>query len=300
MSINANVINSQMTKRVHFFYIASMSAVVAGITAYIAYNGLSYYDTGIEDRFYHHAHQALKPSGSLGHAYGIIGTLFMIIGVSIYMARKRVKFMSRWGLLKHWLEFHIFLCTLGPILVLFHTSFKFGGIVSVSFWSMVAVFASGVIGRFIYIQIPRTVEGRELSLSEVKEMKVDLNFTLMSDYKLPADDYKLIVEGLESRKDITSGNALIRFLKKYFNDRENLKLVKRIIRKEGINREDGKKILAIVNEEIYINRRIDRLLTMQNLFKYWHVAHLPFAIIMLVIMVIHVGVTLTFGYRWIF
>ncbi|NOY49819.1 MAG: hypothetical protein GXO88_04540 [Chlorobi bacterium] len=289
-----------MTKRVHFFYIASMSAVVAGITAYIAYNGLSYYDTGIEDRFYHDAHQALKPSGYLGHAYGIIGTLFMIIGVSIYMMRKRVKFMSRWGLLKHWLEFHIFLCTLGPILVLFHTSFKFGGIVSVSFWSMVAVFASGVIGRFIYIQIPRTVEGRELSLSEVKEMKVDLNSALMSDYKLPADGYKLIVEGLESRKDITAGNAFVRFLKKYFNDRRNLKLVKKIIRKEGINREDGKKILAIVNDEIYINRRIDRLLTMQNLFKYWHVAHLPFAIIMLVIMVIHVGVTLTFGYRWIF
>ncbi|MBK7174902.1 MAG: hypothetical protein IPH84_17120 [Bacteroidales bacterium] len=27
---------------------------------------------------------------------------------------------------------------------------------------------------------------------------------------------------------------------------------------------------------------------MQNLFKYWHVAHLPFALVMLVIMVIHV------------
>jgi len=39
---------------------------------------------------------------------------------------------------------------------------------------------------------------------------------------------------------------------------------------------------------------------MQQLFKYWHVAHLPFAIIMLIILIIHVGVTLTFGYKWIF
>jgi hypothetical protein len=39
---------------------------------------------------------------------------------------------------------------------------------------------------------------------------------------------------------------------------------------------------------------------MQNLFKYWHVAHLPFALIMLVIMIIHVAVTVTFGFRWIF
>jgi len=39
---------------------------------------------------------------------------------------------------------------------------------------------------------------------------------------------------------------------------------------------------------------------MQSLFKYWHIAHLPFAIAMFVIMVIHVIVTITFGYRWIF
>jgi hypothetical protein len=76
--------------------------------------------------------------------------------------------------LKYWLEFHIFLCSLGPVMILFHTAFKFGGIVSISFWSMIAVVVSGIIGRFIYIQIPRTIEGRELSLNEVREMKGDL------------------------------------------------------------------------------------------------------------------------------
>jgi hypothetical protein len=39
---------------------------------------------------------------------------------------------------------------------------------------------------------------------------------------------------------------------------------------------------------------------MQNLFKYWHVAHLPFALMLLIIMVIHIAVVLTFGYKWIF
>jgi hypothetical protein len=55
-----------------------------------------------------------------------------------------------------------------------------------------------------------------------------------------------------------------------------------------------------VRNEISLNRKIDRLLFMQNLFKYWHVAHLPFAIIMLIVMIIHVAVTIVFGYRWIF
>jgi hypothetical protein len=30
------------------------------------------------------------------------------------------------------------------------------------------------------------------------------------------------------------------------------------------------------------------------------VAHLPFALVMLVIMIVHVIVTIVFGYRWIF
>ena len=59
-------------------------------------------------------------------------------------------------------------------------------------------------------------------------------------------------------------------------------------------------VLTLVKNEISLNRRIDRLETMQKLFQYWHVAHLPFALIMLIIMVIHVAVSIVFGYTWIF
>ena len=59
-------------------------------------------------------------------------------------------------------------------------------------------------------------------------------------------------------------------------------------------------VVDLVKNEMSLNWRIERLVLMQNLFKYWHVAHLPFALVMLVIMVIHVAVTLVFGYRWIF
>ena len=59
-------------------------------------------------------------------------------------------------------------------------------------------------------------------------------------------------------------------------------------------------VVKIIENELSLNNRIERLQTMQKLFKYWHVAHLPFALIMLIIMVIHVAVTLAFGYKWIF
>ncbi|NNJ82965.1 MAG: hypothetical protein HKP11_12310, partial [Flavobacteriaceae bacterium] len=168
-----------------------MVTIIIIVTIYLVYTGYSYYNTALEERFYHPQHDWFKPSGAYGHGLGIIGTLMILIGVSLYIARKRYNFMAKYLRLKYLLEFHIFLCTLGPIMVLFHTAFKFGGIVSVAFWSMVAVVLSGVIGRFIYIQIPRTIEGRELSLQEVKGMKTDLSTVLREDYNL--DDSTILL-----------------------------------------------------------------------------------------------------------
>ena len=140
-----------MSKISHKIFLSLLVGIVFITFVTLIYNGISYYRIGLEERVYHQDHLMLKPSGILGHGLGIIGSLLIITGVGSYMARKRYRSLSRLGILKHWLEFHIFLCTLGPIMVLFHTSYKFGGLVAVSFWSMVAVFISGVIGRFIYI-----------------------------------------------------------------------------------------------------------------------------------------------------
>lgn len=277
-----------------------MTTIVIIASLALIYKGVSYYNTSLEERFYHADHINLKPSGIIGHGLGIIGSLFMFIGVGTYMLRKRVRAFARWGLLKHWLEFHIFLCALGPVLVLFHTSFKFGGLVSISFWSMVAVFASGVIGRFIYIQIPRTIEGRELSLSEVRDLKSDISGILKNDYSLDEESYRIVVESTKKKVEVYHKNTFVRFVKKYFEDRRTLRKIKSVLKQSNLKRIDSKKIIKLVNNEISLNRRIDRLTTMQNLFKYWHVAHLPFAIIMLIIMIIHVIVTIVFGYKWIF
>jgi len=289
-----------MSKATHVIFISVMSIIVIVVTILLIYYGTSYYNTVLEERFYHDDHQVFKSSGPWGHGLGIVGSLFMFIGVSTYMIRKRVRAFARVGLLKHWLEFHIFLCTLGPIMVLFHTSFKFGGLVSISFWSMVAVFASGVIGRFIYIQIPRTIEGRELSLSEVRGLKSNIGEILRNDYTLTDESFNIITESTKKRVEVLDGNAFTRAVRKYSVDRRNLKKVKTVLRQNKLSRKESKKILNLVKNEISLNRRIERLVTMQKLFGYWHVAHLPFAIIMLIIMIIHVVVTITFGYRWIF
>lgn len=285
-----------MTKTIHSLYRGAMVATVIAVTAYLAYTGYSYYTTSIEERFYHPENNWFKPSGAFGHGLGILGTLMILFGVFIYIARKRYNFLVKYLKLKYLLEFHIFLCTLGPILILFHTAFKFGGIVSVAFWSMVAVVASGVIGRFIYIQIPRTIEGRELSLNEVKGMKAELTNALKSSAGVDEELMKLIL-GITEKETSSSDTS---FISKYFQDRKSIGMVSKALKQKSISRNERAAIIKKVEDEISLSNKISRLQTMQNLFKYWHVAHLPFALIMLIILIIHVAVTLMFGYKWIF
>ena len=289
-----------MTKKGHILFISILSILVVASSVILYYLGSSYYQVPLEERYFHPDHQSLKSSGTIGHGVGIIGSLFMIIGVASYMARKRYRFMLRLGLLKHWLEFHIFLCTLGPILVLSHTAFKFGGIVAISFWSMVAVFLSGIIGRFIYIQIPRTIEGRELSLNEIKAMKTDINRTIRDNYHLNEETIALIENSLSLTKDVQKQAGGLSVKHSYFSGLQKIRNIKSVLNREKLPKEDTRKIIQLVKNEISINNRIARLNMMQNLFRYWHVAHLPFALVMLIIMVIHVIVTITFGYHWIF
>ena len=289
-----------MNKSAHRIYLTLLSLIVILTLAAIIDKGYGYYNITMEERYFHPDHNALKPSGILGHGMGILGSLFMIMGVSLYMARKRYRIFSRIGILKHWLEFHIFLCTLGPVLVLFHTSFKFGGIVAISFWSMVAVFLSGVIGRFIYIQIPRTIEGRELSLNEIRGMKNDMGETLRNSFRMDEGSRKAITEAVSAKPELYHSSFFIRTFKKYTEDKKALKNVNSLLEKNNLSTSQRREVLSLVKNEISLNRRIERLQLMQNLFKYWHVAHLPFALVMLVIMLIHVAVTLVFGYRWIF
>ncbi len=291
-----------MNKKLHLIYIGSFFVVGIAVLILLGINGYQYYSTPIEERFFDPSHATLKPSGGLGHGFGIIGTLMMIFGVAIYMTRKRSRKLFTFGYLKHWLEFHIFLCTVGPILVLYHTTFKFGGIVSVSFWSMVLVVLSGVVGRFIYIQIPRTIQGKEIDINDLASMRDDLiekmKLEMLFDVRLIEELDELASP--ERYKSLGILDTLLIYFKDFFRIRSFQSKLRKNLAVTGFSKIRRKEIKNKAQAEIILSRRLGMLRTMQNLFRYWHVAHLPFAIAMFVIMVIHVIVTITFGYKWIF
>jgi hypothetical protein len=131
-------------------------------------------------------------------------------------------------------------------------------------------------------------------------MKGDIGTVLTDSYKLDEESKSIIVESTKKKVELYQKNIFIKALKRRSDDRKALRSVKSVIKSNHLNRQESKRIMHLVKHEISLNRRIDRLLTMQKIFTYWHVAHFPFAIVMMIIMAVHVAVTIAFGYRWIF
>lgn len=284
----------------HRIYLFTLVGITVFVAVYLAFFGANYYQTALEQRFFHEQNELLKPSGLIGHGFGIIGSLLIVVGVFGYMARKRFRRFSRWSYLKYWLEFHIFLCSLGPVLVLYHTAFKFGGIVAVSFWSMVAVVVSGLVGRFIYLQIPRTLEGRDLSLNELNLQKAAFFDSIKDKFALDNAFVDFLNKVFVSEKALYQGSFFSKMAQRLRYERIIRKQIAKELKVRQIQDKDLKRIKKLVHSEIVLNRRIAWLSTMHRFLEYWHVIHLPFALIMLVIMIVHVGVALVFGYTWVF
>ncbi len=96
-----------------------------------------------------------------GHVLGITGFFMMLMTETLYSIRKRMRGAS-WGRMSFWLQFHIFTGLVGPYMVLLHTSWKFNGLAGAVTLLTVIIVLSGVIGRYIFTRIPRTLDGMEI------------------------------------------------------------------------------------------------------------------------------------------
>ena len=284
----------------HRFSLYVLYALTVIAAVLLIAKGAGYYGLSMTERPHHPLHDTLRPSGFVGHGIGIIGSAMMLL-LLLYSVRKRARFMQGWGGLRYWLNYHIWLGVTGPTLVIFHTSFKFGGIVSVSFWSMVAVALSGAIGRYIYLQIPRSLSGHELSARELEEMDRYLAEQLVLIHGV--DEHVLsTVQSMSATDDIRGREGLASIWAWITHDlrlRSRLKRVRRLLHQAGMSYGDAHRVVKLARQKAKLRRRMAFLSQAHKYLHYWHVFHKPFAIVMLVIMVVHVAVAILFGQRWI-
>jgi hypothetical protein len=285
---------------VHKFFIFFL--IFIGSTAFIAVGlfGYDYYSTPTNQRAFNPEHKLLKPSGKYGHGLGMVGATMIIVGITIYSSRKRVRALWNIGTLSLWLEVHIFLCLLGPILIIYHTTFKAGGIAAISLWSMLSVAASGLVGRFLYLLIPRTSGGIEMSNSQINEQfdvqeKILLEHETGRELKMLIDRRFSQVKRPENISQTLRTYVSLHTLKKQIRVYAHLK-----IKSSHIDHQSAHAIIRAASSRATLIQKSLLLLQIEKLFYYWHAIHLPFTAIMLVTLAVHVGIAVWLGYSWIF
>jgi hypothetical protein len=261
--------------------------------------GLGYYRLSDAERAYSAERALFAPTGTVGHSLGYIGTLAVIIGVAMYMLRKRWPPLARAGQLGDWLQVHIFLCTLGPYLVLVHTSFKFRGVAAISFWAMVAAVSSGIVGRYIYAHIPRTLSGTFRSLAALEEEVAGVAAAI--DELDPAQ--RRAVAGLFGAAPApprSTVRALGYAVREDWQRRRRARGVRRALRRARFNPGERVRFGALLQRRMRLEQQIALLAPFQRLFHYWHVLHLPVALLMFLALAVHVTLAVLFGYAWPF
>ncbi len=277
--------------------LALLSTVVVTLVLLFTLDGWHYYRTALALRGFAPGDRMLRPSGLIGRWLGITGTLLMIL-MQGYSLRKKSKRMAHVGTLPRWLEFHIYCGVLGPVMITFHTSFKFNGIVSVAYWSMLLVVLSGFVGRYLFVRIPKTIRGQELTYAEVEQRATELKSTLIST-RLPAA-LLTNVDAFEARalpaKGSTPGWFGIIFgdLRLHFQ----IGRLRRQIRRAGVGRDLLHEAIDLIAERATLLRRLAYLKRTKKLFEMWHMFHRPVAYVMLVVVIIHVTTVVYFGYAF--
>ncbi len=264
-----------------------------GMALAFLWSGHGFYATPLVERAHHDGYWRFKPGGSVGLPLGLVGTGMMLV-LLLYSVRKRVRALRRLGPLSRWLDVHIFLGVMGPLFVVLHSSFKVQGLVALSFWSMIAVAASGVLGRYLYLQIPRTRAGDELTLAELVEQDRQLSARLRRDFGL---DERLL-QRLEALASPSAGpglgSASWGIVAAQLSLGRRLAAFGRECRgvPPGLHRE----LLRVARQKAVVRRRIVFWDALHRLFHHWHVVHKPFAIVMYLFMVVHVVVASLTGY----
>ncbi len=287
-----------MKKVDKYFITVVVCFLILSVLVLYFFGAFDYYFSQESEKFWHNLHSKFNPSGIIGLWFGVLGSILLFAGVVLYSIRKRFKRFKKYGAMKHWLNMHLICCTLGPILIVYHTSFKFGGLVSISFWSMVFVFISGVFGKFIYTQIPRSIKGELLSFDEIEKINRELTEKLLNEYKFNnkvlKDLEKLSSPDIYKKKSLS--RAILILFQNIFMYRRKMYLLKKEVRTidDSVNRIE---LLRLAKSKIIFSRKIGLLSISQRILKKWRQAHINFTIIMFVILVIHIFITLLYGYN---
>ncbi len=313
MSVQATVPSTVLARtdeeRGHRIRLLLAWLTALSVVLVIAGYGFNYYNLPLEQRPFAPKHDLLRPSGPVGVRLGMLG-VFMFFLIYLYPLRKKWGWLARKGNSRHWLDFHIVLGTTAPVIIAFHSSFKFCNIAGMAFYSMLAVTLSGFVGRYLYSQIPRSLNEAELTRKEIQDreealkkeladQKAVFGFSVDALYVLPSRD--------EVARTSMMGSLLSMFLidfKRPFRAShirlQQLGFGAWLLSCFGLFSSSDHKLeraIRVAQTQAALSKRILFLSRTQQVFHLWHVIHRPFSYAFAILALIHIALVLVMGYR---
>jgi hypothetical protein len=243
-----------------------------------------------------------KAGDDLGYNLGLVGGL-MMLSLLLYPVRKRTRFMNRLGSMQAWFRYHQLAGIVGPLLVLFHSTFRIGSMnARVALYAMILVATSGLIGRFLYRHIHRGMYGQHLSMRDAEE---DLNRST-EDVRSIFAEYPQIEAQLKEFRvmafahEPNFGARMWRFItmksrghRLSLSVRNQIKIAlnkakreNRLTRKQRILTYQ----LAKQKTDAFVDAvcEASQLSSWERMFSLWHVLHVPFLYLLVISGIVHV------------
>jgi len=238
----------------------------------------------------------------IGYLLGIIGGSLMLI-LLLYSARKRARFLRRFGATKYWFRIHMMLGIVGPLLILYHCNFNVGSLNSkVALYCTLLVAFSGVVGRYLYAQIHQGLYGRKATLARLTGQLRSSHEQLATRTGLIGEIRERLVDlGEQALQPPASFTASLvqpvamgirtRWLYHRLSWQARKELVARAALSEVVDQHQDRLLEAtrrFLREHLAETRRVAQFGFYERLFSWWHIVHVPFFLMMVLSGIVHV------------
>jgi len=304
----AAAIARNQSERNHHLRLLLAWLTAAAVILVIGGYGYDYYTLSAAQRPFSPKHELLRPSGPIGIKLGMFGVLLFFL-IYLYPLRKKWGWLARQGNSRHWLDFHVVLGTAAPVIIAFHSSFKFSNIAGMAFWSMLCVTLSGFVGRYLYSQIPRSLNAAELTLKELQDTEEKMRRELAAQ-RLTFGSRMESLYALPDAKSVARTPMLAALVWMIAIDclrPLRVSLVRLQAAGFGawlfalfglVATRDAKleEAIRVARQQARLSKRVLFLSRTQQVFNLWHVVHRPFSYAFAILALLHIGIALFMGY----
>ena len=233
---------------------------------------------------------------------GLGGGVGMLLLLS-YPMRKHLGFMRRTGPAGHWFFGHMVLGVAGPVLILLHSGFHIGSLnAGVAFYSMVVVALSGVVGRFLYLRVHRSLNGEKETLAQLRlKLALDnsaaarLRFAPRVVERCRAFEHYALEQRMRTGFEVVRAMFLlpwVRWTTEWACRAELRRRLVAVAHTENWSRRQLHSRLKlarrVARDYLAGAQRVAMFAAWDRLFSWWHVAHVPFVYILAISAVVHV------------